>query len=98
MDMGKDVDDAVIVRSVIDLADNLGLQTVAEGVEDAGTWEQLTALGCDSAQGYFLARPMDAERFEQWLAVHLAALAAVPATVAAAAGRPDADLTTVHLR
>ncbi len=98
MDMGKDVDDAVIVRSVIDLADNLGLQTVAEGVEDAGTWEQLTALGCDSAQGYFLARPMDAERFEQWLAVHLGALAAAPAPVAVAAGRPDADLTTVDLR
>jgi len=78
MDMGSDVDDAVIVRSVIDLADNLGLQTVAEGVEDAATWEQLTALGCDSAQGYFLARPMDAQRFEQWHAMHLEALASAP--------------------
>jgi len=78
MDMGNDVDDAVIVRSVIDLADNLGLQTVAEGVEDAATWEQLTALGCDSAQGYFLARPMDAERFDQWYAMHLEALASAP--------------------
>ncbi len=81
MDMGNDVDDAVIVRSVIDLAANLGLQTVAEGVEDAATWEQLTALGCDSAQGYFLARPMDAERFDQWHAMHLAALASAPTPV-----------------
>ena len=45
-DMENDPDDAVIVRSVVDLARNLGLQTVAEGVEDASTWEQLTDLGC----------------------------------------------------
>ncbi len=90
MDMGNDIDDAVIVRSVIDLANNLGLQTVAEGVEDAATWEQLTALGCDSAQGYFLARPMDPERFDQWHAMHLAALASapIPASLADVAGAP----------
>ena len=90
MDMGNDIDDAVIVRSVIDLADNLGLPTVAEGVEDAATWEQLTVLGCDSAQGYFLARPMDAERFEQWYAMHLEALASapIPASMADVASAP----------
>ncbi len=66
-EMGRDLDDAVIVRSVVDLARNLGLQTVAEGVEDADTWDQLTALGCDSAQGYFLARP-DAGRRVQLVA------------------------------
>ena len=61
-DMENDSDDAVIVRSVVDLARNLGLQTVAEGVEDAATWEQLTNLGCTSAQGYYLARPMPADK------------------------------------
>ncbi|HLY83454.1 MAG TPA: EAL domain-containing protein, partial [Acidimicrobiales bacterium] len=65
--MHDDPNDAIIVRSVIDLGHNLGLQTVAEGIEDLDTWEQLTNLGCDSAQGYFLARPMPAAEFESWL-------------------------------
>ncbi len=67
MDMGRDSDDAVIVRAVVDLAGNLGLQTVAEGVEDQATWDQLTELGCDSGQGYHLARPMPADQFVNWL-------------------------------
>jgi diguanylate cyclase (GGDEF)-like protein len=65
--MTEDPDDAVIVRSVIDLGHNLGLKTVAEGIEDLETWRQVTELGCDSAQGYFLARPMPASDFEVWL-------------------------------
>jgi diguanylate cyclase (GGDEF)-like protein len=66
-DMGHDSDDEVIVRAVVDLARNLGLQTIAEGVEDFQTWEQLSQLGCESAQGYFLARPMDPARFWAWV-------------------------------
>ena len=50
--------------SVIELGHNLGLHTVAEGIEDGETWEQLR-LGCDSGQGYFLARPMPAD-LEAW--------------------------------
>jgi predicted signal transduction protein with EAL and GGDEF domain len=65
--MHEDPNDAIIVRSVIDLGHNLGLQTVAEGIEDLDTWEQLMRLGCDSAQGYFLARPMPATEFAPWL-------------------------------
>jgi EAL domain-containing protein (putative c-di-GMP-specific phosphodiesterase class I) len=65
--MHEDANDAIIVRSVIDLGHNLGLQTVAEGIENLDTWEQLTNLGCDSAQGYFLARPMPAAEFGAWL-------------------------------
>jgi diguanylate cyclase len=68
--MENDSEDAVIVRAVVDLARNLGLQTVAEGVEDVTTWERLTELGCDSAQGYYLARPMTAELFWGWLKEH----------------------------
>ncbi len=66
-DMANEGHDAVIVRSVVDLARNLGLQTVAEGVEDSATWRQLRDLGCDRAQGYYLARPMPADLFWGWL-------------------------------
>ncbi len=66
-DMADNSGNAVIVRAVVDLARNLGLATVAEGVEDEATWEQLTQLGCTSAQGYFLARPMPADLFWGWL-------------------------------
>jgi EAL domain-containing protein (putative c-di-GMP-specific phosphodiesterase class I) len=65
--MHDDPNDVIIVRSVIDLGHNLGLKTVAEGIEDLDTWDQLTKLGCDSAQGYFLARPMPASEFGAWL-------------------------------
>jgi diguanylate cyclase (GGDEF)-like protein len=65
--MHDDPNDAIIVRSVIDLGHNLGLETVAEGIEDLETWQQLTALGCDSAQGYYLARPMPPAEFDVWL-------------------------------
>jgi diguanylate cyclase (GGDEF)-like protein len=67
INMNHDHNDAVIVRSVIDLGHNLGLHTVAEGIEDGATWEQLKALGCDSGQGYLLARPMPADRLVAWL-------------------------------
>ena len=60
-------DDSVIVRSIIDLARTLGLRSVAEGVEDAETARMLKELGCDAAQGWFLGRPMDAERATDWL-------------------------------
>ena len=56
-DMTTSADDAVLVRSVVDLGHQLGLTVVAEGVEDAPTVEALTALGCDVAQGYLFARP-----------------------------------------
>jgi diguanylate cyclase (GGDEF)-like protein/PAS domain S-box-containing protein len=57
----------MIVRSTVDLAHNLGLRVVAEGVEDQRTWEELTLLGCDVIQGYHLARPMSAAALEVWL-------------------------------
>src|SRR4029453_2045753 len=59
--------DAAIVRSVIDLAEALGLRVVAEGVEDEQTWRLLAAAGCHSAQGWFHARPMPAEELSVWL-------------------------------
>ena len=93
-EMGHDLDDAVIVRSVVDLARNLGLQTVAEGVEDAGTWQQLRALGCDSAQGYFLARPMPADAFNSWLDEHAAQLRRTLGTGADGGATPHQTATS----
>jgi diguanylate cyclase (GGDEF)-like protein len=61
MEMAVDASDAAIVRSTIDLAHNLGLRVVAEGVESEDAWRHLEALGCDYAQGYFLSRPLPAE-------------------------------------
>jgi diguanylate cyclase (GGDEF)-like protein/PAS domain S-box-containing protein len=60
-------DDAVIVRSTIDLAHNLGLTVVAEGVEDEAAKKMLVGYGCDRAQGYFFARPCAAAEFTAWL-------------------------------
>jgi len=56
-----------IVESTIGLARSLGLTTVAEGVEDAATLDLLKSLGCDLAQGYHIARPMDAQASVHWL-------------------------------
>jgi len=58
--MASDADDAKIVRSTIELAHNLGLTVVAEGVETADILQQLRGLQCDEAQGYFISRPMPA--------------------------------------
>ena len=50
--------DALLVRSTIDMGHSLGLKVTAEGVETAATQALLAAMGCDLAQGYFIARPM----------------------------------------
>ncbi|MEA2638276.1 MAG: hypothetical protein QOE18_1333 [Chloroflexota bacterium] len=60
--------DAVIVRSTIELAHNLGLTVVAEGVENDAALEILVEDGCDSAQGYIFSRPCAAEELTKWLA------------------------------
>jgi EAL domain-containing protein (putative c-di-GMP-specific phosphodiesterase class I) len=65
--MIADENDAVIVRSTIDLARNLGLDVVAEGVEDAATLGALGALRCDVAQGFHLSRPLPAAALDAWL-------------------------------
>jgi EAL domain-containing protein (putative c-di-GMP-specific phosphodiesterase class I) len=59
--------DAVIVRSTIELAHNLGLTVVAEGVEDEASLAILIEDECDSAQGYYFSRPCPAEKLTAWL-------------------------------
>jgi EAL domain-containing protein (putative c-di-GMP-specific phosphodiesterase class I) len=70
MHMTADASDAVIVRSIIDLARNLGLTSIAEGVEDEQTLEALRAMGCDQLQGYHLSRPQPVEELTPWLLAH----------------------------
>jgi diguanylate cyclase (GGDEF)-like protein len=66
MNMESDLSDAKIVRSTVDLAHNLGLLVVAEGVENAKAWKLLSGLRCDEAQGHFIARAMPVDTFVQW--------------------------------
>ena len=65
--MDRDENDAVIVRATIDLAHNLGLKVVAEGVESADVWDLLEMLGCDTAQGYYIRKPLQAGELASWI-------------------------------
>jgi diguanylate cyclase (GGDEF)-like protein len=81
MSMAEDPGNAMIVKSTIDLGHNLGLEVVAEGVEDHGSYDQLAALGCDYAQGYFLSRPLSPDKMTVWLEAFGAADDAAPVPV-----------------
>jgi diguanylate cyclase (GGDEF)-like protein/PAS domain S-box-containing protein len=63
-----DSDDAAIVRAIIQMAKSLGLKTIAEGVEESSTLDWLRQHECDEAQGYYFAKPMNAEQFTKYLA------------------------------
>jgi len=65
--MAEDDADASIVRSTISLAHALGLRVVAEGVEDQRTWDALAAMECDTAQGYYISRPLPPDAIERWV-------------------------------
>jgi EAL domain-containing protein (putative c-di-GMP-specific phosphodiesterase class I) len=73
--MLKDESDLIIVRSTINLAHDLGLKIIAEGVEDEPTLEHLAELGCDLAQGFHLSHPMAPDEFAKWISEAKAALA-----------------------
>jgi len=65
--MATSRDCRTIVRSIIDLAHNLGLEVIAEGVETAAALDRLREFGCDLAQGYHIGRPMPLDAFRAWL-------------------------------
>jgi len=67
INMMTDQNDAQIVRSTIDLAHNLGLKVIAEGVETRDVWDRLKVLGCDEAQGYYMSRPLPASELTKWI-------------------------------
>jgi diguanylate cyclase (GGDEF)-like protein len=70
LDLLRDPSDRAIVASVIILGHNLGMEVVAEGVEDRETLEHLATLGCDLAQGYYLSRPVPPQDVAVWLRKH----------------------------
>ena len=67
MNMVTDAQDMRIVRSVIDLAHNMNILIVAEGVESAQALERLAEMGCDVAQGYHICKPVPANQLEEWM-------------------------------
>lgn len=67
LDMLDDENDAIIVHSTIELAHNLGLFVIAEGVESQDTLTKLRELGCDYAQGYYIAKPMPSNKMKKWI-------------------------------
>jgi diguanylate cyclase (GGDEF)-like protein len=68
MDMGNDVSAYQIVKATVGLGRDLGLTTVAEGVENQSDWNRLISLGCDLAQGYYLTPPLPSDACTAWLA------------------------------
>ena len=65
--MMERVEDFTIVRATVELGRNLGLRVVAEGVQDRDTFDRLGDFGCDEAQGFYIARPLEPEDFWRWL-------------------------------
>ncbi len=65
-DMSNEIEDLMIVRSIVDLGRNLALDVVAEGVETELAWRQLADMGCHLVQGYLVARPMPPASFTAW--------------------------------
>lgn len=67
MDMMEDDNDAMIVRSTIDLAHNLGMKVIAEGIEEKEMLELLSILGCESGQGYYISKPKSGNDLKHWI-------------------------------
>ncbi len=68
LDMTRNESDRAIVRSIIELGHNLGLDVVAEGVEDKATLSALIDMGCDRVQGFLLAAALAADDVPSWVA------------------------------
>jgi len=67
LNMAKDENDASIVRATVSLAHDLGLEVVAEGVEDQASQDALSNMGCEYIQGYHIARPMPHDQLTELL-------------------------------
>jgi diguanylate cyclase (GGDEF)-like protein len=95
-------DDFTIVRATIELGRNLGLRVVAEGVQDRETFDRLGDFGCDEAQGFYIAKPLEPEAFWTWLSAREAEFhiedEPVPAEELPARGRAAKDRTGGKLR
>lgn len=72
--LATDANDQIIVRSIVELSHRLGYRVTAEGVEDQAAQDCLRSIGCDHAQGFFVARPMPADALAAFVAGHAASL------------------------
>ena len=68
LNLSTDTDDQQIVHTVLSLSNIFDLEVVAEGVEDANAMEILADWGCDTAQGYYISRPLPLNGLIEWLA------------------------------
>jgi EAL domain-containing protein (putative c-di-GMP-specific phosphodiesterase class I) len=66
LELGGPAESTIIVKAVVGLAHNLGLEVCAEGVETREAWDTLASLGCNAAQGYLISRPVPAAEIPAW--------------------------------
>jgi diguanylate cyclase (GGDEF)-like protein len=78
--MSTSTGESFIARSIIELAHNLGLRVVAEGVEDELTRNLLAEMGCDKLQGFLVSRPLPDDRLESWILARTGVRSAAPGT------------------
>jgi diguanylate cyclase (GGDEF)-like protein len=76
--MSTSQNESFIARSIVELAHNLGLRVVAEGVEDEVTRDLLAEMGCDKLQGFLVSRPLPEDRLESWLLARTGVRSAAP--------------------
>jgi diguanylate cyclase (GGDEF)-like protein len=76
--MSTSQNESFIARSIVELAHNLGLRVVAEGVEDEVTRDLLAQMGCDKVQGFLVSRPLPEDRLEGWLLARTGVRTAAP--------------------
>jgi diguanylate cyclase (GGDEF)-like protein len=86
--LGRDAHDDVITRAIVELANTLGLLTVAEGIETTQQSETVAALGCDIAQGYLFSRPIEADAASAVMSASVVSEVIVPRTPAALEAAP----------
>ena len=69
--LGLDPENQEIVRAIVALAHSLGLDVVAEGVEESSQAAMLHALGCECVQGFYFSRPLDVDRAQETIGTHM---------------------------
>ena len=74
----RDEEQRRLLAAILGMADRLGLETLAEGVETPGEHALMAQLGCDHVQGFGIARPMPFEKTLDWIAQHRAKLSDMP--------------------